>query len=92
MKNKDRDFLTRCAVRYCLGRQSYIVSTMTDYLIKHAEEINKADLRAIIKDIEDQEINGYGDSMCKHEWMRALAALKASQVKTSIIRIGEKRK
>lgn len=70
---KDRDFLLVCAVRYCLGRSSYIVSTMTDYLIKHAKEISLADLRVIANDIDEQK--DYGASIDKHEWMRARAAI-----------------
>lgn len=73
---KDRDFLVVCSVRYCLGRDSYIVSSMTDYLKKNAKLLHPADRAVIVRDIE--ECDDYGDEMVKREWTGALAALNAA--------------
>lgn len=73
----DRDFLVVCAVRYCLGRQSYVVGMMADYLVKNAKAINSSDRRVILEDIDSQAKYGYGDKCDEVEWMRAKAALKA---------------
>lgn len=74
----DRDFLVVCAVRYCLGRQSYIVGTMTDYLKQNAAKINDADRRTILNDIDRQAQYGYGGKIDKIAWMEARASLLAA--------------
>lgn len=73
----DRDFLVVCAVRYCLGRQSYVVGMMADYLVKNAAHINSSDRRVILNDISRHAKFGYGDKCDEAEWMKAKVALKA---------------
>ena len=41
------------AFRYCLGRMTYSVSTCSDYLIEHWEELRKTDRELILKEISE---------------------------------------
>lgn len=79
----NRDFLVVCATRYCLGRQSYVVSSMTRYLIQNAKRIHPSDRAVIIKDIQEQAKFGYGQKIDEQEWMRALRELSAMQIEDS---------
>ncbi len=49
---KDKTFLLRCTVRYCLGRQSYAGGWIRDLLKKHWNEIPKNDRKIILEDIK----------------------------------------
>lgn len=52
--NYDRNFGTvcGCAVRYSLGRQTYISSIVQDYIIKNIDTIDSLSIETIIGDIE----------------------------------------
>ncbi len=48
---KDKTFLLKCTVRYCLGRRSYAVGWIHDLLVKHWDEIPRNDRKSILEDI-----------------------------------------
>ena len=50
----DSDFSTIvcCALRYALGRYTYIPSTVMGFIERHIEAITENDLNAMIRDIE----------------------------------------
>ena len=52
----DSDFSTIvcCALRYALGRYTYIPSTVMGFIERHIEAITENDLTAMIRDIEDK--------------------------------------
>lgn len=79
MNNKDLNTLYFCAFRYALGRMTYIVSTVTDLLIKAAkdgtlDEVNR-DLmaREIKRALDAGEVGMPCDQL---EWQRLLNVLK----------------
>lgn len=72
----DGDFGTICicAVRYSLGRQSYMPKLVIDYIKEHIAEIDDRAIRVIIRDINDAENDEWkyalGDpNIDKPEWI-----------------------
>jgi len=61
-----------CAVRYALGRQTYITGVVSDYLQK--QELSTSCKCVIARDIE--ECKDYGDDCDKEDWIRLLNKLK----------------
>jgi len=47
-----QDDLILCAFRYCLGRMSYSVSSMAEYLEAHWDELNPHIQKLIIEEIK----------------------------------------
>ena len=47
------DFMIYQSFRYCLGRQTYAVSTWVDWAIKNWNNISKIDQKMIIKEIRE---------------------------------------
>ena len=60
------------AVRYGLGRRTYITSVIVDFMQK--EVLTKQCRAIMIKDIE--ECQDYGDNCDKESWMKLLEYLK----------------
>lgn len=49
-----------CAVRYALGRQSYMPGLVQDFIMRHPEILTESDRQVIIMDIEEaDEIRTY---------------------------------
>ena len=79
------DLMATAAVRYCLGRSSYIVGDCVDWLIQQQHAISLAALKIIVRDIReamqrDDEARHSGDQhlplgmdMDRREWERALS-------------------
>ena len=63
------------ALRYALGRRSYIVSDTIDTLMK--VELSEQTIGVMIRDIEECE--DYGMEMDKQDWLRLLEHLKAQK-------------
>lgn len=69
----DEDFGTIliCAVRYCLGRQTYMPSFVTEFIKPLLPQLDKDTLNVMTKDIRSAET--YGDERIdKPMWMRFL--------------------
>lgn len=66
------------AVRYALGRRSYIVHITVDYMIERIPIMSPTCRELMIEDIKDQADFGYGDQCDYDEWMRLLDKLKES--------------
>lgn len=71
-----------CAVRYALGRMSYIVGTVCDYVKSKRNEISDNCKNIIIKDIEES-VEYYHAIGCRvgmecdeREWINLLNVLK----------------
>lgn len=50
-----------CAVRYALGRMSYIVDVVAEYIAVKQPELSKECIKIIIRDIEE-ELKRYHDT------------------------------
>lgn len=72
----DYEIIISCAVRYALGRETYIVSLICDYILKHIDALSINCLWSIAKDIRDQEQWGYGAECDEHEWMELLKTIE----------------
>lgn len=73
----DDDFcmMVTWAVRYCLGRRTYCVSSTCKYLTPIIPSLNDRTLCALREDINRQEQFGYGDDCDKLDWMNLLNAV-----------------
>lgn len=71
------------AVRYALGRQTYIVSTATNYIKFISPQLDDRSLACIERDI--RTANNYGhETIDKPEWMRLLAVLQDEMKKRNL--------
>lgn len=75
-----------CAVRYALGRMSYIVGVVCDYVAVKQPELSKECINIIIRDIEE-ELKRYHDAgqtlgmECdERTWVRLLERLKGGVI------------
>lgn len=81
------DLMAMAAVRYCIGRRSYIVGDCVDWLITNWQAFEPNCRNVILRDLReamqrDNEARERGDEyrplgmdMDRREWDRALAAL-----------------
>ena len=65
------------ALRYALGRRTYIVGITVGYIINELPKLSDYCKRIMINDIEEQKDFGYGDECDKEDWMRLLEALES---------------
>ena len=71
------------AVRYALGRQTYIVSTTTQYITFLIPQLDDRAIAVMERDI--REAPSYGsETIDKPEWMRLLTALQEEMKKRNI--------
>lgn len=74
-----------CAVRYALGRQSYIVSVVCGYVADKRKTLSQNCLNVIIRDIEDEleRFHEAGQTLgmeCdERDWKKLLQILKAER-------------
>lgn len=74
----DEDFgaVLICAVRYALGRRTYMPSLVTEYIMGHCHlTLDSNTLGVMIRDIEEQGKNGpdaYGDTWDEKTWRKFL--------------------
>lgn len=67
------------AVRYALGRRTYIVGLTVNYVIKELPRLSDSCKKIMLDDITEQERFGYGDACDKRDWMRLLDALRGEK-------------
>ena len=73
----DRDFGTvcGCAVRYSLGRQTYMPSLVQQFINRNLKQIDSYSLAVMVRDIKDAP--SYGNkTIDKPGWMNFLAVLE----------------
>lgn len=75
----DYETIILCAVRYALGRRTYIVSLVCEYVASQIHTLSADCLSLIIRDIEDQEPWGYGDECDKRDWMNLLRKINVER-------------
>lgn len=64
--------ILNCAVRYAIGRQTYMPSVVIDFIIPFLPHVTKKTLYVLDQDITDQKYRGgYGDKNIDEPlWMR----------------------
>lgn len=74
----DDDFGTICicAVRYALGRRTYIPSIVCRFVKNHVQHMTDKDLFVIKRDITEHDVSDYGDDCDCDDWMRLLASVE----------------
>ena len=85
------DSVLICAVRYCLGRQSYMPGLIQDWIMAHPEAVNSHAKAIILQDIteadrirhyEHFDIDGLGDTRIDRPgWLRFKEWLERLEVR-----------
>jgi len=65
---KDLEIIYLCAVRYGLGRRTYITSLISDFLLN--KKLSQQCINTMIENIEECE--DYGDNCDKENWIKLL--------------------
>lgn len=75
---RDRDFgaVINCAIRYCLGRETYMPHLVMDYVRPLLSELDNKTLAVIVNDIEGAPSLGH-TNIDVPAWQNFLAAVKA---------------
>lgn len=84
--NEDVGAVLICAVRYGLGRRTYITKLISDVIIPIVPEMNDKNLCVMERDIIEQERYGYGDDCDKSAWMKLLRELTKERVNRGLER------
>jgi hypothetical protein len=89
VKSMDEDFesIMICAIRYALGRRTYIVGTVCGFVKSRLPEISDKSLYVIERDIREHGHIGndaYGDLMDFREWMALLEAVMKEMNKRGV--------
>lgn len=71
----DHEEIMICAERYALGRRTYIVGSVVDYIGRRLNDMSDQCIKILTNDIESQD--NYGDNCDKEKWMWLLDKLKA---------------
>ena len=71
-----------CAVRYCMGRTTYMPGLVTDWMRRHWNELPPRDRFNIQRDVKDFVEGGQsmGDSCDVDTWQSFLRWMQAQQV------------
>lgn len=70
----EQDILICCAFRYALGRRTYVVSAIVDYILKNWENFSPYRQEMFQKEIIDYEkaYGNLGQSVDKEQWYKIL--------------------
>ena len=75
-KIEDLSAMLISAVRYSLGRRTYMVDWTCEFIRNNTHLLLEKDKEVIIKDIEQQKDYGYGDKCDEDCWLALLDYLK----------------
>lgn len=71
LTNTDGGTLIICALRYCMGRQTYMPEQVQDIAGKHLHELTDKDLGVLVQDLDGMRDKDYGDPVIdKPGWIR----------------------
>ena len=73
---EDLSAMLVCAVRYALGRRTYIVDWVCEFISNNTNLLIEKDKKVIIRDIEQQKEYGYGDKCDEEDWLALLDYLR----------------
>jgi hypothetical protein len=66
-----------CAVRYALGRQSYVVADVARIVIAYKRHLSGNDVAVVLRDVQEAErIGGLGAECDAREWIRMVDELE----------------
>lgn len=74
MNNEFEQTIWICALRYALGRRTYITGVVSDYILSRSGELTEKTISVMVRDIET--CDNYGDECDKKHWMKLLSDLK----------------
>lgn len=63
------------AVRYALGRRTYAVSSMVNYILPMIPSMDSKYIKIMYEDIGSRRVIGYGDEFNEREWLKLLGRL-----------------
>lgn len=78
VSHADFGLILNCAVRYAMGRMTYVPRSVINYIIPMIQDIGNRTLDCFIRDIElyDEDVNrgigSWGADFDKADWMRFL--------------------
>lgn len=65
------DLMATAAVRYCLGRRTYIVSVCADWIVRHWEHFEPQTKKSIRAEVEELLAGNHaGDKCDRDDWRR----------------------
>lgn len=80
--NDDFGLMMNCAVRYAIGRRTYMPSAVIGFITPLLSQINDRTLHCLDQDIADAKYSGgYGDECDERDWLRFHEAVKAEKIK-----------
>ena len=71
----DYEHMLISAVRYALGRRTYVVGITTDYVARQLSKLSDKCIKIMIDDINNP-LGGYGDPCDEIDWMCLLEQLE----------------
>ena len=75
VQNPDDALVLIAAFRYALGRRTYIVEYVVDFIVNNWDELETSDRNLIIKEILDAKDKGHVGHDCDWKsWQRVLGA------------------
>lgn len=81
MQNKIlfNEIVLMCAFRYALGRQTYVVGEVAEYILQHSHILSAGTKDRIKREITEAEYeNGLGAEMDAKQWHKVRNVLMAS--------------
>lgn len=75
----DYEHMLISALRYALGRRTYIVGMTAEYIENELPKLSDQCKTIMIEDIEQHRLFGYGDECDKEDWMQLLERLKEQE-------------
>lgn len=81
MNQNDFGILCVCALRYCMGRRTYMPSLIIQICKAHLKEFSDKDLGVMLEDISFREKMSLGDECDIKDWMRWKEAIEEEMKK-----------
>lgn len=76
----DHEQIMICALRYALGRRTYIVGDTVRYIKEYIPNMTQHCKNVMINDIKNQKLFGYGDEWDEDDWMSLLEELEEEKI------------
>lgn len=66
-----------CTFRYALGRRTYVVTHVADWLIANRDKLGQRNKDLIVREIDEQDQRwGLGDDCDRRDWLRVREAMQ----------------
>ena len=81
---QDSDFglVLNCAVRYAIGRRTYVPSSVISFITPMLPKLDNRTIHCFDQDIVDAKYSGgYGDECDERDWLAFHEAVKAEKIK-----------